>query len=445
MKGVLGWIKGNLLIVISTVVIVVSLPLGWFFSSGWNKKIQEQQEKAGNQAYNQVRGATVNYVIPSHDPDLPSWSESRAPNAAMTEYVRGVRETRDAQAREIVTEIEEFNRDGHAVLAEGLLPVPVSRSQETRLKYEFLQKMGGDSRLGREPIYVGLLDSVNAGTPPEPVRMATTLQDIQARESERILAETGQSTLTQEQTEELRKVLMERRVAEVQRRAKEISVYANLGSFSREGFGPETSPIPPLSRQERQDSGVTDAPTLAEVFEWNFDYWIVSDLFEAIDRANTQNGVRANVEHAVVKRVDGVSVKSLPIKSEEKDTNTFDTPEPAASEGGLNPAVSHTGRTSNSAYDVVHAKMSVVVDANRIPELIRAIAQTNLMTVLDLDVTEVDVWGDLRQGYYYGSEPVVRADLLIETVWLRSWTEPLMPASVKTGLGITTDEEPGDD
>ena len=46
-------------------------------------------------------------------------------------------------------------------------------------------------------------------------------------------------------------------------------------------------------------------------------------------------------------------------------------------------------------------------------------------------------------GYFYGSEPVTEVTLLVETIWLRSWTTPFMPDEVKTSLGIPV-EAPND-
>lgn len=439
MKGVMGWIKSNLLIVISTAIIVISLPTGWFFSSRWNSSIREQQEKRANDAYNRVKNAKVTYVIPSLLPGDEGWSESRPPNPRLTEFVQAEREKRLGRAGEIVGEVEGFNRNGHEVLAPELLPVPVNPGAEIRLKFEFLARMAGDRQMGTRSIYNELLASIGAGGPPDPVRLATTIQDVQQRETERMLAESGTGNLAPEQQEELRKLLMERRVAEAQRRAKEISVYADIGSFDPQGFGPDTAKIPPADRRDR---GTTEPPTLNEAFGWNFDYWVVSDLLRAIDRANTDaGGSRSNVENAAVKRIERISVKKLPIEpAPTPPGGVMEEPLPdeaLSAEGGGDPAASITGRVSTDAYDVVPARLTLIVDAARLPDIFKAVAETNLMTVLDVDISEIDVWDELRKGYFYGSDAaVVRADLEIETVWLRSWTTPLMPDSVKQALGI---------
>jgi hypothetical protein len=55
------------------------------------------------------------------------------------------------------------------------------------------------------------------------------------------------------------------------------------------------------------------------------------------------------------------------------------------------------------------------------------------------------VKGDLERGYYYGPEHVVRATITIESVWLRNWVGPLMPASVKRSLGVPEPTPPAAD
>ena len=42
MKGLLGWVKSNLLIVVPLVLAIIAMPVGIYFSSGWNKKIREK-------------------------------------------------------------------------------------------------------------------------------------------------------------------------------------------------------------------------------------------------------------------------------------------------------------------------------------------------------------------------------------------------------------------
>ena len=444
MKGILGWIKSHLVMVIATVVIVVSIPLGWVFSSKWNADIREKQEQRVSQAYNKVKNAKVTYVIPSLLPGEQAVTESRAPNPYVTAFYETQRKEREAQAAEVVTTVIAFNRNGHGLLAPDLLPVPSNPQQETRLKYEFLDKMAGDPVTGATTIYKDLLSSIGAGEAPDPVKLATTIQDLQTREMERMVAESGAGSISPAEQEQLLKLLADRRLAEAQRRARDVSVFMTLNAFDPQAFGPTSAQIPPIDQRARP---ATVAPSLAEAFSWNFDYWVVSDLLRSIDKANTDaGGTRANVENALVKRVERIGVEALPVVTQAAATTRdpfgqpMETDDFEVSPEGTDPSVSVTGRVSTAEYDVVKARMTLVVDAERLPRLFKAFAETNLITVLDMDVREVDLWADLREGYYYGNAPVVRVELELETIWHRDWTVPMMPQSVRDALGVVVSE-----
>jgi hypothetical protein len=114
---------------------------------------------------------------------------------------------------------------------------------------------------------------------------------------------------------------------------------------------------------------------------------------------------------------------------------------------------SPTGRESNPIYDVRHAVLTVIIDSSRIPQLLNALSSVNFMTVIGMDVEDVDEYEALREGFYYGSDDTVSLDLTIETLWLRSWTaghlteqiaadnneqfnEGLMPDEIRYKLGL---------
>jgi hypothetical protein len=95
-------------------------------------------------------------------------------------------------------------------------------------------------------------------------------------------------------------------------------------------------------------------------------------------------------------------------------------------------------------YDLRQVNVKAVVSAKNIPKWLDAIAKTNFMTVLDMDVDAIDAFDHLKQGYYYGNDPVVTVTLRIETAWLREWTKKYMPADVRAELGIAPDAPPVD-
>ncbi|NJL31820.1 MAG: hypothetical protein HC898_09415, partial [Phycisphaerales bacterium] len=95
-----------------------------------------------------------------------------------------------------------------------------------------------------------------------------------------------------------------------------------------------------------------------------------------------------------------------------------------------------SGRVSNHLYDVRHARLSVMVEMRRMPELIDALSRVNFMSVLSMDILPVDEYAALLEGYVLGSEDVVQADMVIESLWFRQWTEKLMPKPVRERLRI---------
>jgi len=98
--------------------------------------------------------------------------------------------------------------------------------------------------------------------------------------------------------------------------------------------------------------------------------------------------------------------------------------------------VSMTGRVTNPLYDVRHAQVEVIAEYRQLPALFDAIGKVNLMTVLETHIEEIDEYDALAVGYMYGANDCVRVRLLVETIWLREWTAPLMPPSIKDKLGI---------
>ena len=86
-------------------------------------------------------------------------------------------------------------------------------------------------------------------------------------------------------------------------------------------------------------------------------------------------------------------------------------------------SVSATGRTSNELYDVWHVGVQLIVDWQKLPELFRHFQQVNFMTVLDVKIKGVDEYEALEKGMIFGAADAVEVDLLIESIWLREWTQ----------------------
>ena len=106
-------------------------------------------------------------------------------------------------------------------------------------------------------------------------------------------------------------------------------------------------------------------------------------------------------------------------------------------------SVSHTGRRSNAIYDVRHVSVTLRIDSQRLTEFFEALSKVNFMTVLRVNMTDVDEYEALAEGFVYGNADVVELEVLIETIWLRDWTSQYMPNRIKSQLGILREGDEG--
>ncbi|MBL8965034.1 MAG: hypothetical protein KF787_11290 [Phycisphaeraceae bacterium] len=440
MSNAVSWIKGHLAVVSCSVVILVAVPVAWYFSSNWNKQIRQKQENAAKDKFNAVESASrVTYRLPRLSADEPAVEVTSAPNSTLTEWFKAHREKIIAQAQGIVREAERMNRRGHVPLVEGLFPDAAGQAAQVKA-LELAEKIVYTG--APTSAYPMLLRKIGAGTPPEPSSVATIVADERAKMEEQITAGTRRE-LTPDERDRVSKALVERRLAEYRARASEISVYATMEVFPAGGRGlgsdvPRVMPAQP--------------PALDECFMWQFDYWVVSDVLDAIALANTDpDGRPSPVDRSVAKRLERIEtsdqwVMAFAARGSDSMGESVGTVDSGSPDALIEPKFSRsiTGRWSgpgNAVYDVRNVAVTLVASSARLPELMDAFARTNFMTVTDLDLSEVDVWADLEQGYFYGSEHVIRAKFIVETIWLRSWTQPLMPARVRGYLGISSENQ----
>ena len=206
-----------------------------------------------------------------------------------------------------------------------------------------------------------------------------------------------------------------------------------------------------------------EMPSLAEMFVWQWDQWIVEDMLAALTAANADS---RSVLDAPVKRLRYLQVLDNPLAAQEESSSKSSGPAgfgmnnsgrgPAPPDAAGAPAMaanpkapvpmdfnrSFTGRKSNPLYDVRNVAMGLVVDVDRLPEVLDAIAKQNFFTVIDMDIEQADPFTDVREGFMYGSSPVMRVSLLVETVWLREWTTEYMPDELKKMMGIALPPDP---
>ncbi len=113
-------------------------------------------------------------------------------------------------------------------------------------------------------------------------------------------------------------------------------------------------------------------------------------------------------------------------------------PEAAVSTAQAGPETPLTHITSNPHYQVTLMAVSVDVVPSDLNAFIDALYRQNIgYTVLKVNIHTVDPIHALTSGYVFGKVPVVRADILLQAIFLSSWNKKIMPSHYKRELGLT--------
>ena len=433
------FIKKRWPLIVSIVVILVALPTAWIVSSNLNAGIRTGQETSANALLTRLDGLKVTYELPAPVEGMEPVRQSGVmPHEDLTEFFRTQQNLQAARLAEATEAIIEFNRKGRGPLVEGLFPKQPEDTSEAQLLRLRMQSMlipdeGGSA-------YEQLIESINATTPPDPQSVLETLDDTAARLQERDSAQGGSGEVDPQEQAQMMQELTAQRVSLYARPAQEGSIYLSLEQF------PEGSPFVVSPTFPRQ--AVSGTPDHGRTFLWQLDYWFAQDIVGFLGEANSMNGNLLPIVEAPIKRV--VSIDGSPFRLAEASGDEFDAgvdPGPTPDTQVFEPRFysSPSGREPgwfNQLYDVRRVRLGLIVDSARLPEVLDAAARYNLMTVVDLDVSPVDVWADLEQGYYYGQDHVVRLDIELEVLYLRAWTAPLMPDIIRQEIGLPPHREP---
>lgn len=452
MQKVTSWAKANWLIILSCVVLVAALVAGPLIGSRMSKGLQQRVSKeveADNQALGRDR---IDYTVP--DPTSPGAAlvtTSLTPHALHNQRFGELRERLQRETGGVWERARDHNKNGHELLIEGLFPKP-SVADERVLPAQFAEAY--IVRAHRQ-----LLEEIGARMPPDPAAVMTELQNYYNNQVMRIVENRAGNELSPEEQAELTEAMQNMRLGMYSQRASDSTVYADVSVFN----------LPELPKV---------SPTLVQCWDWQVRYWIHQDIVRAVAKANEARSGDRGVPGAVVKRLVNVLVEdrdaeaggSAPLDPYGSDPyGGYGGPDPYGSDpygaGGADPyatggdpaaagaaeagpeiaprdyGVSVTGRTSaagsqNKHYDVRYVNVQAIVSSERLPMFLDAIAQTNFMTVVDMDLATINPAEHLNAGFYYGRDPVVSVSLRIETLWFREWTKPLMPAQVRENRGI---------
>jgi len=499
MKNVLDWLKNNILADIAILLVLISVGFMVFIHLR-GAALKERMAERSRVVSDISSYMKQTLKVPSEDPnEKPKDVTGVTYKPATIEAVKQIQERMSTEARQTARYLRQKNQAGHELLIEGMLPETRAAHNAREAYIQALQDLL--KPYDPQAPYVGL----NAGLPPTAEEIEAELQKVrdqytqlaasgaaapapepersgrfdrfnrgQPRESGRGSG-AGVEGLSLETQKRLRDALVSRLEGLLEERAKSINIYADYRLWTADNRKNPAFPFQ-VAEWAITDEGnrSSELPNYQQLFEGQLEFWIQLDITRAIARANrvASDEASANVLNAPVKRLiqldvlpgyvglhDDSASAARPAYADRGQPDRFAGGSTAAPEtlypippaGAIgNPdqplpdnfLASPTGRVSNALYDVRHARLSIVADAAQLPSFFDALADVNLMTIIDLQVTDVDEWDALAEGYLYRGD-AVQLDLLIESIWLRDWTRELMPEKTKLYLGVIRPDQRG--
>jgi hypothetical protein len=408
-SNIIQWVRSNVLVVISVVAAAVAVGSLYWPIGAMNQDFQVTLNKQPGQLGSVQSFIDRTVTIPSDDPNKPLKEIKITVNQAAVNQLKQIysrmNTSYDALFEQVVNINEFGSPDGkpvnaHKPMLDGLFPKAASEAVQYQSRQAYRNKFND------------LYRQLGAGTPPG----VDEIQQHQAEVTQEYMALHPGATA---QDADLAKRIIDAQMSLLYQRALQIKVYAD----------PPTTQ--PANQRTTSAAGVFDVgqwseqttkPMMGQLWEAQMQLWIQQDLVRAINVANPGDSVLNNP----VKRVLSISVDpgylGLNVQPAEDPKNP---PQPASLDERLPEdfAISQTGRQCNPLYDVRLARMSVIVDARRIPKLLEALSTANFMTPVINGIYTVDQRNELASGYVYGDNvDVVRVDLTIETLWMRRWT-----------------------
>lgn len=426
------WVRTNLVLVIIgavTLVALVGLPL---LSRSLNRSITGlmQSKLADQRSLEGLERTQVSLTLGGLAGDPPTQIDERAVvNAALIDRLRTVSDRQRADADEIFRVAVDHNRRSHGLLYPGLFADGARDIIPMKLQFHRALVQAYDE----------LMTRVRAGDAPSPEMLREDLERRRRQFLTVTLQKAEDAALSPEEQVRLSAHLAEARVALMARAAEDISFYASRDILA-------------IPRWDQTRDYSRD-----ELFQWQWDLWLATDILEALAEANARGGtvLRGPVKRIVSMRTLGPRVPArggaaaggagglggMGMGGGAPETGEDGT---ASEPGGTPPdpdspvptdyTAACTGRISNSLYDVIDVELELIVDAAMIPHVTNAFPAQNFMTVVGLALRPVDPVADLRAGFVYGTSPVVQVRIRLETIWLRPWTVELMPTETRTRL-----------
>ena len=94
-----------------------------------------------------------------------------------------------------------------------------------------------------------------------------------------------------------------------------------------------------------------------------------------------------------------------------------------------------TKRVSNALFDVAQFELTIDIEADQVARFLKHLATNRFITVLNMEMVNVDMQAMQAARFVYGNRAVVTLTLKCEALFLRHWTIRYMPDSVRKIVG----------
>jgi hypothetical protein len=425
-------VKKNLVSIICGVVALLAVVAAFVWPlNGYLEELQEKVKKraAVEQKVQSLLNKSRTVPVFTVDPSKPE--ADRLPKFPSTEIIdKGKKAMKlvRTQSEKVYDAAWQLNNAGHGLVAEGSLPRPVS----DRIAILFRQTLQDElDRLRTEVLLAGIPPTDEEienrkGMIWQEMQKKFIVIDNEVKNQEAVMAQyhAAADKVRDQMKEEM---------------ATKWKMYIDPVSVMR---------VPAYVPSEGGRSAEPNQIWWAQVA-----FWVTQDVAAAIKDLNASSSKVADspVKNLVVLSIPdhfhGVTTASgggidRGAAAGEEGQATGGPPDPTIAVPEK-PALSPTKRASNNLFDVLHFRLVVDVEADKVPLFIKTLATNRFISVLRLEMNPVDSQLKQIQGYVYGPRPVVTLDLDCEAVFMRQWTLKYMPRgknSVREQLGIPDDQ-----
>jgi len=428
MSTVLQWLKGNVYIVIFVAIMIAAPVTMWVVAGRMNQAVRTEVEARAKMISDMSRFEKTSVSFDSPVPGNEAVKASIAVNRQFLDRYQQVVEIIRADADRVREEVLRINHKDRTVLVPELFPRPPLQLREI-LPQNMARALQG--------AYEQLLSDVGAGGPPTRDEMVEHLTAARERYLTQLLKQLT-DTLTEDEQAGLTEQLTRTRLSYYADAAKGLKLYVTFADLNV----PEPGDFPARAENEG----------MIEMFDWEWRFWIKQDILMALAQANEPYN---SIVDAPVKRVVSIFVNDLPGAGGGGSAGGFaaagrrgrgdaapkSVRADASREVPLDYTFSFTGRATNPLFDVRLVEVVLIINSEKLPEAFDALAKYNFMTITNAHVESEDLFLAIKEGYFYGSKPVSRVTLELETVWFREWTVQFMPLELKQVLGIPVEAQ----